>query len=106
MMDVSGVANQLRRSIHSGGRPPDNRQYGLQIFPAAHISIPSFRLPFVRAGIVKLFSQESSGPRRREGDHGNNSFEGRFAAKAKARVCFLQASGESPERGGGEAGEG
>lgn len=49
VMDVSSVGNKLRRSIHSGeevhsqGRPPD-RQYGLQIFPSAHISIHSWGL--------------------------------------------------------------
>lgn len=51
VMDVSGVGNKLRRSIHSGeevhsqGRPPD-RQYKPQIFPSARISIhsPGFRL--------------------------------------------------------------
>lgn len=72
MMDVSGVRNKLRRSIqsceevHSRGRPLD-RQYEPQIFPSANISIHSVRPPFIRAGIIKLLSQESSGPRQREG---------------------------------------
>lgn len=30
------------------------------------------------------------------GDHGENSFEGRFTAKAEVRACFVQASRESP----------
>lgn len=43
MMDVG---NKLQRSIHSGEevhtqRRPLDRQYGLQMFPSAHISIHS-----------------------------------------------------------------
>lgn len=37
-----------------------------------------------------------------QGDHSKNSFDGRFTAKAKVRMCLLWASPQSPEKKEGE----
>lgn len=98
VINCGGQSTLRKRSTFREGHLVDNT--GFKYPPLAHISIYSSSPLFVRLGVIKLFSQESSGPRRREGDRSKNSFEGRFTAKAKVRVCFLRASRRSPRRAG------
>lgn len=92
MIDVSSVGNKLQRSIYfgeevrSGGKGHPDRQRTLQNIP---LSTHLHRL--LGVGIIELRSQESSGPWRREGDHGKSSSERSFTAKAAAKgVCLLR----------------